>query len=315
MLRRTLCAAVLVGATGHASAADRVVVYPAYSSGAAAIVEGRVTKEDRRSTPAADDRKRDNFRRNLGLLSNDERPNRAVTVRIGEREWKTKTDAEGYFRVEVSLPEAASGWHTVSATTQDGKGEAGVLLLPSANLHGIISDVDDTIQVTEVNSTRRMMSNTLLRNPLQRQVVPGIVDFYRELAAANPEPASAAIFYLSASPRQLHESLTLFLEHNGFPRGTLITKRVTNDNTSEPLTDQFAYKTAKIEEIFARIPNVRFTLIGDDGEQDPEIFAAIRERFPNRVDAVWIRRVNPDPARARLSDQGELNDRLEARKP
>ena len=291
-------------------AQDRVVVYPSLSAGGSAVIEGRITKFEERSAPSADDGKRDNMSRTLGMLNNKERKNWPVTVRLDKREWRATTDAEGYFHVVATGIETTPGWKTISAHTTDAKGEAGLLVVPTSNVHGIISDVDDTIQVTEVNSTRRMLANTLMMNPLQRQAVPGVVEFYRSLARANPQPESAPIFFVSASPRQLHESITAFLDHNQFPKGVLITKRVTNDSTSEPLRDQFAYKTAKIEEIFKSAPNIRYTLIGDDGEQDPEIFAALRERFPDRIKAIWIRHVNPDPNRARLPGQGVLNDEL-----
>jgi phosphatidate phosphatase APP1 len=247
-------------------------------------------------------------------LSNDERKGVAVIVRIGEREWRAVTDEEGYFRVVVTDLALPPGWHAVNAKSGDASGDSRLLIAQSTNTHGIVSDVDDTIQVTEVNSTTRMLANTLLQNPMQRQPVAGAADFYRELASANPAPDATPIFYLSASPRQLHEPLELFLKHHAFPTGVLITKRVTNDSTSDPIKDQFAYKTAKLEEIFTRLPTVRFTLIGDDGEADPEIFQALRERFPDRVAAIWIRRVNPDPKRARLPNQGNLNERLAEKK-
>jgi phosphatidate phosphatase APP1 len=291
-------------------AQDWVVVYPSYGIGGNAVIEGRVTKRDERASPTAADRKRDNLQRNLDMLINHERVNWPVTVRFGERESHTTTDAEGYFRVSMTGLDSKPGWRTVTAHTADSKGEGGLLIVPLANVHGVISDVDDTIQITEVNNMRHMVTNTLLLNPLQRKAVPGVVEFYRELARTNQQADAAPVFYVSASPRQLHESISTFLEFNKFPRGVLITKRVTNDSTSEPLRDQFAYKTAKIEEIFKSAPTIRFTLIGDDGEKDPEIFAALRDRFPERVEAIWIRHVNPDPKRARLLGQGVLNDRL-----
>ena len=188
----------------------------------------------------------------------------------------------------------------------------GRINVPEANLFGLISDLDDTVLVTEVNSTRRMLANTLLRNPLQREAVPGTAALYHRLAARNPDAAAAPIFYLSASPRQLHFAIETFLGHNGFPPGVLITKRVTNDDTSEPLLDQMAYKKAKIEEILARLPRVRFTLIGDDGERDPEIYDEIRKLHPERIEAIWIRRVNPAPEGATPADQGNLQELLDA---
>jgi phosphatidate phosphatase APP1 len=296
------------------AAEDSVILYPAYvTHSVAGVLEGRVIAREPMRAPTAEDGKRDNLRRNLGLLVNKERENVAVVVQIAERRWDATTDEEGYFRVELAdLAGLAPGWHRIGGEVAGSSNETGLLVVPATNTQGLISDLDDTILVTEVNSTRRMLANSLLRNPLQRQAVPGTAALYHQLAGRNPDPAAAPIFYLSASPRQLHFALETFLGHNGFPPGVLITKRVTNDATSEPLRDQVAYKQAKIEEILRRVPQVRFTLIGDDGERDPEIYDGIRNRYPERIDAIWIRRVNPDPERPKFADQGDLESLLHA---
>jgi phosphatidate phosphatase APP1 len=292
-------------------AQDTVVLYFGYRAGDTARIEGRVIAANGATAPAATDRARDNLNRTLDLMVNRERKHYPVTVRLHDREMAATTDAEGYLRVEFdALATLASGWHIVTARTAGGQGDALLLSLPKDNVHGIVSDVDDTIQITQVNDKRRMLANTFMRNPLQRQAVPGVAAFYRELAASNPDPAAAPIFYLSASPHQLHTAIAAFLQHNRFPRGVLLTKRVTDDASSEPLADQAAYKTAKLEELLHRLPQVVFTLIGDDGERDPEIYAQIQQRFPDRVAAVWIRQVNPDPRRVRYPGQGVLNDKL-----
>jgi phosphatidate phosphatase APP1 len=156
-----------------------------------------------------------------------------------------------------------------------------------------------------------MLINILMRNPLQRLVVDGIAALYRRLTHANPFPAAAPFFYLSATPRQLHLPMQAVLEHNGLPKGVLITKRVTGDATSEPVRDQFAYKTRKIEFILERLPHVNFTLIGDDGEKDPEVFHSIAARFPERIRDIWIRRVHRDSIRARFENQRDLSELLQ----
>jgi phosphatidate phosphatase APP1 len=286
-------------------------VYPAISSGNAVTIEGRVTEKKRSVTPTKNDRKRDNFRRNFELMVNNERKHYPITVRLGEQKWETTTDQEGYFRVQANdLAPFQPGWHTITGTTARGEGIAGLLIVPADNTQGLVSDIDDTVQVTEVNNKSKMMTNTFLNNAMQRQAVPGIVNFYRQFTSLSKQPQFTPIVYLSASPRQLHGAIESFLIFNEFPKGVLTTKRVTDDSTSDPLTDQIAYKTTKLETILSQLPLVKFTLIGDDGEHDPEIYADIQKRFPDRVTAIWIRQVNPDPNRARIEGQGVLNEEL-----
>jgi phosphatidate phosphatase APP1 len=291
------------------AAPDALVLYYAYGSSGTAVLEGRVIDHQILHAHAAVDSRTRNLRRNLQLLFNKERGHLPVNATVLGRRWQVRTDVEGYFRIEMQeLDPLASGWHRVEVTAGAASAHIPLLLVPSQNVHGVISDFDDTLMITEVNRRWRMLANTFFRNPLQRTVVPGMPSLFRTLAARNEVPAAAPMFFLSASPRQLHMPLQAVLDHNGFPPGVLITKRVTNDSTREPILDQMRYKLTRIEEILARTPGVRFTLIGDDGEHDPEIFHEVRERHPARIQDVWIRRVHPDPQRSRLAKQGDVSE-------
>lgn len=314
MKRSVILGFVLTGVFGCGAAradVQVIAVYPGYGTAAGAVVEGRVFEQEKSAAPAQTDGRLQNLKRNVRLFKNDEREQQAVDIRIGPRQWQVKTDDEGYFRVTLDAGSAhAPGWHAVDARSGKAREVGALLIVPPENRRGLISDLDDTILVTEVTSRRRMLGNTFLKNPGQREAVPGMAALYRAAMAINPQPDAAPLFYLSASPRQLHGAISEFLSRNTFPRGVLITKRVTNDRTSEPLLDQFAYKTQKIEEIFARVPGVRFVLVGDDGERDPEIYDWVRRRYPDRVEAIWIRHVHPDGARARLPEQRDIVDVL-----
>lgn len=310
--------AAWIAAAGAPARADEpaVVIHWAYGDAARFVVEGRVVEARTLSAPRPADRWWTNLWRNLRRLVNDEQEGVALVLGVGGREWRAVSDAEGYFRVDAGGHGLPGGWQRVRVATADGRAavEGGLLIVPAANTLGIVSDVDDTVQVSRVTDTSELLANTLFKNPAQREAVAGAAGFYRRLAAANPAPAAAPIVYLSATPRQLHANVAAFLAHNDFPPGVLLTRKVTDDRSSDPLTDTFAYKTAKIEELFARLPQVRFVLIGDDGEHDPEIYAALRARHPQRVSAVWIRRLHPDPARKRYPDQGDLGAALAAGK-
>ena len=290
----------------------------AYGDTRAVLTEGRVLEKKSLKKASVEDSRLRNLKRNLKRFHNEEAKN--VSFRLwfetpssdmdnqpGNEQWalwETKTDSEGYFRLQMTLPEQyEAGWQPIYADVQGNLSRGRGLIVPQKNIVGLISDLDDTILVSEVLSKRRLLSNTFLKNPLQRKTFPGAAEVYANVAAHNPVPDAAPIFYLSASPRQLHGAISEFLEHHQFPQGVVITKRVSDDLSSEPLFDQFAYKTKKIEEIFERLPHVRFILAGDDGEKDPEIYDHIRRTYPDRVMAVWIREVNTDPTRQRHEGQ------------
>ncbi len=285
--------------------------YSAYGGAQNIRVEGRVLKE--RPAPAASEKdgKWRNLRRSSRQFFNDEGKNLMLDVSLGETHWTSKTDDEGYFQLVVARPKATpDGWQTLRAASDKISGEGRLLLVPAENMLGLISDIDDTILVSDVLNKRRLLANTFLKNPAQRQAVPGMAELYQSVLARNPEPASAALFYLSASPSQIAGSLTDFLARQNFPPGVLLTKQINREVDKDSLFATMEYKIGRIETIFADLPQQRFILVGDDSEKDPETYDAIRSRYPERVEAIWIRRVNPDPKRARFAEQLDLQDVL-----
>lgn len=301
------------GLIGSVQADEReIVLYNGFGA-SRFVLEGRVIEADGERPEAESDTWFANLKRTLGRLVNDEQKKVPLQVTLGSDTWSAVTDEEGYFRVEASTPAGVrAGWHEVTVATDRGDARAtgAVLLVPAENRLGIISDLDDTILVSDVTDKSRLLRNTLLVNYAQRQPVSGTAALYARLARRNPRPEAAPIFYLSASPRQLHVGIQAFLDRNGFPRGVLITKKVTNDDTSDPLVDQMRYKTARIEQLLAALPQVKFTLVGDDGERDPEIYDRIRRQHPDRIEAVWIRKVSRDAARAVYPAQRDLAQAL-----
>lgn len=305
----SLLGILMVAAAPQARAdGDALIIYPAYGDSRQAMIEGRVIEaHDRHAEQAADGRWR-NLRRNARMMKNDERKRVNVELRITDLQLTALTDSEGYFKAEITGPVPAPGWHKVQGKVRKTAAEGDLLIVPPANTVGVISDLDDTILISNVPDKKELLKNTFLKNSLQRKPVPGAADYIRAIAARNPQPEAAPVIYLSASPRQIQGNILQFLKHNDFPPGILLTKRVTNDKTSDPITDQIVYKTAKIEDILVRLPNVRFVLLGDDGEYDPEIYKKIAQKYPGRIERILIRHVHPEPRRAKYAGQLNLNE-------
>jgi phosphatidate phosphatase APP1 len=130
-----------------------------------------------------------------------------------------------------------------------------------------------------------MLANTFVR-PFRP--VPGMAELYRRLAAAN-----ATFHYVTGSPWQLYEPLRDFCRDAGFPRGSFHMKyfRLTDSSVLNIFGSQQEYKTRAIEEIVAALPGRRFVLVGDSGEQDPEVYGGIARNHPGQVAAIFIRNV------------------------
>ena len=259
--------------------------YLGYGTRERLLVCGRVL-EDEGFTPAADaDGRWRNLVRFWKRLESDEVPLARLRARFFGRESEGITDREGYFRLFIA-PRGRLGpgvWQEVELELQ---GEEAVratarVLVPSRRARfGVISDIDDTIVASHVGNKVRMILTTVLSNARTRKPFPGVAAFYRALhAGMNP------FFYISKSPWNLYAPLLEYLEIQELPLGPLLLRDF-------GLRPEKEHKRKAIEDILATYPKLKFILIGDSGEEDPEIYSAVVHRHPDRIRAVYIRSVN-----------------------
>jgi len=279
-------------------------IYFAYGTLDNVIIEGRIIEKRNTSTATTQDSKLKNLWRKLRQLINDEKKFENITIVIANTSYKIKTDEEGYFRLDINTPEGLKeGWNPLLITLMDNseiKGE--LLIVPQDNQIGIISDFDDTVIYSDITNTGSMLKKSLLQNYTQRKPVDGMASLYQAITQRNPQPDSTPVMFVSASPRQIQRGIVNFLNYNNFPKSQVVTKTITGKGKYS-LKDNKSYKLDKIQDIFKRLPQVNFVLVGDDGEQDPESFSEIQKSYANRVIAVWIHNVHPDPERTRFPNQ------------
>ena len=265
-----------------------------------------------------------------------------VRIALGDRQIDAgQSDKVGHFCQSIDLdddeievlaeragsPEAAGGcrWLTYAAvSTGDEDGAAvpaataadgirvgapattGRIQLIEDEGLSVISDIDDTVKVTNVANRRELLANTLLR---EFYAVPGMAEVYRRWQAAG-----TAFHYVSASPWQLANCLGGFLRDTGLPSGSMHLKlfRLKDSTPLGRLPSRKRSKRRTIEQILADFPRRKFLLVGDSGERDPEVYGDIARRHPQRVAGVAIRLVEGRPSREKI--QSRL-DRLGRRLP
>ena len=201
--------------------------------------------------------------------------------------------ANGHFSGEFTLPAAAE--KTVSSLsfqvlTPPGDqrvftGEA--YLIPPSGL-SVISDIDDTIKHSEVLDKSELLRNTFSR-PFQ--AVSGMAALYQQWSAKG-----AAFHYVSASPWQLYPALAAFFAQENFPGGSFHLRlfRIHDDSFEAFLHSSRPHKLESIRALLARYPQRRFVLVGDSGEQDPEIYGDIARAYPQQIQAIFIRELRGD---------------------
>ncbi|MBX7532899.1 DUF2183 domain-containing protein [Qipengyuania sp. 1XM1-15A] len=226
------------------------------------------------------------------------------------------TDKEGFAHFDIPLegdwpygehPE----WETVTFHWENGRGKQcadGHVLAPGRDTGlAMISDIDDTIIETGITGDfRAVLRNwrrVLMEMPEERILVPGADMFYNALGGNEglPEGKGHAgehlpaprrpFFYVSSSPWNLFSYLVSYMRGRGLPLGPIQLRDWGLNRETFGSSSHGAHKRAAIEGILATYPDIKFALLGDDSQGDLTAFSAIAIDNPDRVRAVFIRKV------------------------
>ncbi|WP_161881901.1 App1 family protein [Deinococcus alpinitundrae] len=202
------------------------------------------------------------------------------------------SDTGGYFTLTWERPEVAAatpdagGWLEASLSIEGrSKKTFAQVRVVRRPRFGIISDLDDTVLKSDVTSLPQMLGTVLTGNARTRLPFPGVSALYRALV--REKTGTNPIFYVSSSPWNFYDLLWTFLKYRRLPLGPIFLR----DWGAELFSGGGHHKHTIIERLMKTYPALPFVLIGDSGEQDPEIYAEVVRRNPGRVLAVYIRRV------------------------
>lgn len=256
-----------------------------------------------------------NFSRRINLLMADNERGKRIVINIAGRNHALPKSAEnGHFAETIVIPAAdaekysENGYIHYRAVTDDAETRefSGSVGLVEPDGLSIISDIDDTVKVSNVTDRRSLLEHTFL---LDFVAAPGMPELYRDWSIEG-----TAFHFVSSSPWQLYEPLKEFLDQAGFPWASFSLKAVRFRD--ETLLDLFKEGTETkppvIEAILDRYPERKFILIGDSGEQDPEVYAALLRERPDQILKILIRNVtsaDEDSARFESEFAGIDTDR------
>ena len=212
--------------------------------------------------------------------------------------YETKTQDDGFFKFEwyPSIP-VIPGWHTVIVSlAQQGalKIECqGEFFIPYKYEYAFISDIDDTFLVSHSSNLRKRLYVLFTKNARSRKPFDGVVNHYQLLASTGASRNTFNMFfYVSSSEWNLYEYILEFAITNKLPKGIyLLNQLKTFSQVFKTGQNNHKTKFMRISRIMETYPLQKFVLLGDDSQEDPNIYAAIVEHFPQNVYAVYLRHV------------------------
>ena len=156
-----------------------------------------------------------------------------------------------------------------------------------------MSDIDDTVMVTALPRPLLAAWHTFVVNEHARATTPGMPVLYERLATAND--ADAGHLPLDRAPGTWRPTLTRFLSRNLYPPGALLL------TDWGPTADRWFrsgrdHKRNSLERLATEFPQIRWLLVGDDGQHDESIYADFAASHPDQVAAVCIRQLTPGEA-------------------
>ena len=231
------------------------------------------------------------------------------TYQIKNRDGKPlRTDLDGLKEgsIRISKERADSllvfqgsddNWLNIKAVSDFHTGEGRIQLVEPYGL-SVISDIDDTIKITELPGG----NDVVIRNTFFKEFTPapGMSDMYNEWD-------QATFHYVSGAPWQLYKPISAFLftREEPYPAGSFhmktVRKNLLNPGTwrdlSQLITNGNMTYEQKLEQIIAIIntfPDRQFILIGDSGEKDPEMYSTVKSMYPDQIQEIIIRDIVND---------------------
>jgi phosphatidate phosphatase APP1 len=212
-----------------------------------------------------------------------------VTVDVCGARQVAESGRGGYVDLVLPVPasvEPQGGWTTAGLHVAGAlAAQAPVRMVGADERLGVISDIDDTVLVTALPRPVLAFWNTFVRREESRRPAPGMADLYRVLTRHSPD---AFVVYVSTGAWNLAPALQRFLRRRGFPQGPLLLTDwgPTPDGWFRSGQD---HKRRTLRRLMDDLPNLRWVLVGDDGQHDPALYEELVWARPERVRLVVVR--------------------------
>lgn len=223
-----------------------------------------------------------------------------------------ETNTAGHFSIRASLEFVPTH---VRILASDRLSVTESIQITEPNGVSIISDIDDTIKHSAINSgAREIFRNVFIRDDADLSI-EGVKSWYQKLSKLG-----VMFHYVSNSPWQLYPVLTGFFAKASLPSGSFHLKQYTGmfQGIFEPVAER---KKSTLEKILSDFPQRRFILVGDSGEADLEVYTDVVLEHPGRVLGIFIRDITTstkhsffDSAAGRLNGERGLTNQTDGKR-
>lgn len=142
----------------------------------------------------------------------------------------------------------------------------------------IVSDLDDTIKITQVQSTSRTVFNGLFT----RKIFAGMDKLLQMM-----EQYTCKTYVLTSSPSIISFNIYRLFRKFNLDIDELITRNIFKDRDSQK------YKLKALEKIIKDNPQTKFILIGDNTDHDHLIYDKIAKKYPDIIEDIYMHKVRP----------------------
>lgn len=215
-----------------------------------------------------------------------------VVVAVGDQRSTVTADRSGIVDAVVEA-DLEPGWQRIELSVEGSSPVfSDVFVVAPDVTFGLVSDIDDTVMVTALPRPMLAAWHTFVVNEHARSTTPGMPVLYERLLNQHP---GAPVIYLSTGAWNVAPTLTRFLSRNLYPAGALLL------TDWGPTADRWfrsgrEHKRNNLQRLAEEFPQVRWLLVGDDGQHDEAIYSEFLEQHPDHVRGVCIRQLSPGEA-------------------
>ena len=214
--------------------------------------------------------------------------------------YETKSEDDGFFKFDwTSATSITPGWHPVKVRLIHPGSYVkpievmGEFFIPYKYEYAFVSDIDDTFLISHSSNLRKRLYVLFTKNARSRKPFEGVVNHYQLLANTGASRDTHNLFfYVSSSEWNLYDYIFEFAKNNKLPKGIyLLNQLKTFRQVFKTGQNNHKTKFMRISRIMETYPQQKFILMGDDSQEDPNIYSAIVEHFPQNIYAVYLRHV------------------------